>query len=216
MEIRQIGGLGVCATNCYVVISEKGNAVLIDAPEGKEEILSAIGNATLKKIILTHGHFDHIFSAGEIARETGAEVYIHENDLSKLTDSTLNLSQAFGISDTFEKVEKAISFMEGDIITLDELSFEILHTPGHTSGSVCIILEDNMFTGDTLFKDSRGRTDLVDADHTDMAMSLRKLRIFKGRYDNYNIYAGHGPNTTLNDERENNVYLRGFDYDDMF
>ena len=73
-----------------------------------------------------------------------------------------------------------------------------------------------MFTGDTLFKDSRGRTDLVDADHTDMAMSLRKLRIFKGRYDNYNIYAGHGPNTTLNDERENNVYLRGFDYDDMF
>ena len=216
MEIRQISGLGVCATNCYVVISEKGNAVLIDAPEGKEEILSAIGNATLKKIILTHGHFDHIFSAGEIARETGAEVYIHENDLSKLTDSTLNLSQAFGISDTFEKVEKAISFMEGDIITLDELSFEIIHTPGHTSGSVCIILDDNMFTGDTLFKDSRGRTDLVDASHTDMAMSLRKLRVFKGRYNDYNIYAGHGANTTLNTERENNVYLRGFDYDDMF
>ena len=118
--------------------------------------------------------------------------------------------------DTFEKVEKATTFMEGDIIDLDELSFEILHTPGHTSGSVCIILKDNMFTGDTLFKDSRGRTDLVDASHTDMAMSLRKLRVFKGRYDNYNIYAGHGANTTLNVERENNVYLRGFDYDDMF
>lgn len=216
MEIRQISGLGVCATNCYIVVSEKGNAVLIDAPEGKDEILSVLGDATLRKIILTHGHFDHIFSAGEIARETGAEVLIHEKDLAKLSDSTLNLSRSFGIADIFEKVEKAISFMEGDIITLDEISFEILHTPGHTSGSVCIIAEDNMFTGDTLFKDSRGRTDLIDASHTDMALSLRKLRVFKGKYDDYNIYAGHGLNTTLNDERESNVYLRGFDYDDMF
>ncbi|MBP0958941.1 MAG: MBL fold metallo-hydrolase [Oscillospiraceae bacterium] len=218
MEIKQINGLGVCATNCYVVISEKGNAVLIDAPEGKEEILSAIGDATLKKIILTHGHFDHIFSAGEIARETGAEVYIHDKDLIKLSDGKQNLSMTFGfgVMTDFEKVKNAVSVVGGEFIEVDELSFEVLHTPGHTSGSICLVLEDNMFTGDTLFKDSRGRTDLFDADHTDMAMSLRKLRIFKGRYDNYNIYAGHGPNTTLNDERENNVYLRGFDYDDMF
>lgn len=218
MEIKQLSGLGVCATNCYIVISEKGNAVLIDAPEGKEEILSAIGDAKLKKIILTHGHFDHIYSAGEIAKETGAEVYIHEKDLNKLSDGKQNLSMTFGLGVTsnFEKVEKAISVMESDFIELDELSFEILHTPGHTSGSICIVLEDNIFTGDTLFRESRGRTDLYDADHTDMAMSLRKLRVFKGKYDDYKIYAGHGLNTTLNDERESNVYLRGFDYDDMF
>ena len=218
MEIKQLSGLGVCATNCYIVISEKGNAVLIDAPEGKEEILSAIGNANLKKIILTHGHFDHIYSAGELAKETGAEVYIHNNDLIKLSDGKQNLSMAFGIGVTnnFEKVKNAVTVMEGDFITLDELKFEVLHTPGHTSGSICVILEDNIFTGDTLFKESRGRTDLFDADHTDMALALRKLKIFKGKYDNYNIYAGHGPNTTLNDERRENVYLRGFDYDDMF
>ena len=70
MEIRQLKGLGVCGTNCYIIVSDKGNAVLIDAPEGSEEILSSLGNASLKKIILTHGHFDHIFSAGEIAEKT--------------------------------------------------------------------------------------------------------------------------------------------------
>ncbi len=216
MEIRQLKGLGVCGTNCYIIVSDKGDAVLIDAPEGSREILSALGDASLKKIILTHGHFDHIFSAGEISEKTGAEVYIHENDLSKLKDGRLNLSLTFGVDNSFKKVENAISFADGDTISIDELDFKILHTPGHTSGSVCIFLCDNIFTGDTLFCKSRGRTDLVDANHNDMVLSLKKLMDYEGEYDDYNIYAGHGFNTTLNSERAENAYLRGFDYDDMF
>ena len=101
MEIKQINGLGVCATNCYVVISEKGNAVLIDAPEGKEEILSAIGDATLKKIILTHGHFDHVSGLSYLRKKyPNIPILIHEKEL---IDMKLDIPFALKVRNELKK-----------------------------------------------------------------------------------------------------------------
>ena len=207
MEIRQLSPLGVCQTNCYLVISEKNNAVLIDAPEGTEEILSALSNSKLTKILLTHGHFDHIHSVAELAEKTGAEVFIHKNDLPKLSDNYLNLSRVFGLGG-IDPYKNATVFNDGDEIVQDELTFRVMLTPGHTSGSVCFVVGDIIFTGDTLFKGSRGRTDLVDASESDILRSLALLRDFEGEYDDYDILSGHGSSTTLSYEKKTNPFMR--------
>lgn len=217
MEIRRLHNLGVCQTNCYIVVSDDNTSVLIDAPEDEnDEILKALEGTTLKKILLTHGHFDHIFSAQKLVEKTGATVFVHTEDMNKLKHSYLNLSAVFGLDKDFIPINEATAFNDGDIITEGNLSFRVIHTPGHTSGSVCFVIEDYIFTGDTLFKGSRGRTDLIDANLEKMNNSLKILRDFTGEYPDYNILAGHGKPSTLNEEKENNVYLLGFDYDDMF
>ncbi|MBE6839546.1 MAG: MBL fold metallo-hydrolase [Ruminococcus sp.] len=207
MEIRQLAPLGVCQTNCYLVISESNNAVLIDAPEGTDEILAGLGDAKLRKILLTHGHFDHIASVAELAEKTGAEVFVHKNDVKKLSDDYLNLSRVFGLPG-IKPYPSPTSFDDGDEIVQDELVFRVLLTPGHTSGSVCFIVGDTIFSGDTLFKGSRGRTDLVDASESAMMKSLALLRDFTGEYEDYDILSGHGSSTTLSYEKKTNPYLR--------
>ncbi len=208
---------GVFGTNCYIVISDSGNAAVIDAPCGAEYILKEIekSGAVLKKILLTHGHCDHIESLAVIAEKTGAEVYIHENDEPKLYDDHLNLSEYF--SDYYDEpvlhYRGAHKVKDGDVITLDELKFTVLHTPGHTSGSVCYICGNIMFSGDTLFKMSAGRTDMPDGDTITINRSLKMLDCLK---EDYTVLSGHGAPTTLSEEKKRNPYLKGFDYDDMF
>lgn len=217
MKTIMINTGGIFCTNCYLVISDKGNAALIDAPSGGERILSEIekNGAVLKKILITHGHCDHIESLAFLARETGAEVYIHEMDEKKLSDDYLNLSEYF--SEYYEKpVEhfgSAKKVSDGDEIALDELSFQVLHTPGHTSGSVCYICSETMFSGDTLFKMSAGRTDMPDGNSIKLCESLKML---DGLGRDYVLLSGHGDRSTLSNERKYNPFMKGFDYDDMF
>lgn len=208
---------GIFCTNCYLVISESGNAALIDAPAGGAGILAEIekNGAKLKKILLTHGHCDHIESVAFLAKETGAQVYIHEMDEKKLSDDYLNLSEYF--SEYYDKpVEHFVGankVLDGDIITLDEISFKVLHTPGHTSGSVCYICGETMFSGDTIFKMSAGRTDMPDGNSLKLNESLKML---DGLGKDYVLLSGHGDRSTLSNERKYNPFMKGFDYDDMF
>lgn len=208
MNIYQLKPLSICGTYSYIVASETGNGVLIDAPENATYILGEFEKRGLKltKILLTHGHFDHTGAVAGLAEKTGCEVYIHKNDLEKLTDDTKNLAYHFGLSGV-RPYKNAIAFDDGDTIEQDELDFKVMHTPGHTSGSVCYIIEDNMFTGDTLFASSIGRTDMPDGSPLDMLKSLKKIAKIKG---NYKIYSGHTKSTTLEDEKYCNPYLNKY------
>lgn len=217
MKIITIPPQGIFAVNCYLVISEAGNAALIDAPEGAERILAAAekNGAKIKKILLTHGHCDHIESLAEIAERTGAEVYIHELDAGKLTDNYTNLSEFFaGYQESVTPYSGAACLSDGDTVELDELTFTVLHTPGHSSGSVCYVIDDVMFSGDTLFKNSIGRTDMPDGNQIALFDSLKLLEDYRGEHEDYRLLSGHGAESTLKRERDSNPFLNGnmFDY----
>ena len=215
MKIIKVPPQGMFAVNCYIVISETGNAVIIDAPERADNILSEIekNGGKLKKILLTHGHCDHIDSLAELAEKTGAEVYIHTMDAPKLTDSRMNLSDFFSgyLEKPVDHYDKAVPVSDGDTITQDELTFRVLHTPGHTSGCVCYIIGDVMFSGDTLFKGSIGRTDMPDGNHSVLRKSLDMLAEIE---EDYRVLSGHGDETTLEREKQLNPFLGGnlFDF----
>lgn len=204
MKIIKLEPLSQFATNSYIVASDEKNAVLIDAPDNAGYIISQLdkNELSLKKILLTHGHIDHISAVYDLAEKTGCDVYIHSDDLIKLSDAEINLSNYLGMK--FTPFTDAKVLNDGDKISLDELVFQVVSTPGHTSGSVCYICGDIMFAGDTLFYRSIGRTDMVDGDYSKMAKSLEKLRNID--FD-YTVYSGHGKSTSLNDEKINNPYM---------
>lgn len=208
MEIIKLPPLSDFGVNSYIITAENMDGVLIDAPYGGEYIVKQVRekNINLKKILLTHGHCDHIASAAYIAHETGAEIYIHSADRDKLKSSKGNLTEYFSLPPV-DTVEKAVTVGDGDVITLDELEFEVLSTPGHTSGSVCYILGDNMFCGDTLFKRSMGRTDMFDGNESEMLETLAMLYEFDTDTD-YKLFSGHGENSLMSEERKNNPYMK--------
>lgn len=214
MKIVRVQGGGVFAANCYIVVSEAGNAVMIDCPAGGERLLAEVRKcgAVLKKILLTHGHCDHIESLSEVVKKTGAEVYIHKFDASKLTDTRGNLSDFFAeFYDepvTYHGEAKTVS--DGDVIEQDELSFRVMHTPGHTSGCVCYIIGDVMFSGDTLFRGSVGRTDMPDSSYETLQKSLAALA---GIEEDYRVLSGHGGETSISREKAHNPFLNGNMFD---
>lgn len=201
--------LGDFGTNAYLAWDEDKNGVLIDAPDNKEAILSKIKEKDIHigKILLTHGHCDHIASAAELSRITGADIYIHSADREKLFDDTLNLTEFFGLAPSEHPApEKVHTFEDGDVLTEGGLDIEVLSTPGHTSGSVCFIIDDRMYTGDTIFKGSMGRTDMPDGDENTLFDSLAMLYEFDIRTD-YILLPGHGEQSRISDERMSNRYL---------
>ena len=204
-----IPALGEFGTNCYLVWGADKKGALIDAPCNAEHILSVIDSKgiILEKILLTHGHCDHIAAAAEIADKTGAQVVIHTNDLPKLTDNAANLADFFDMPPV-TPVENAVTCEDGDVISIGsgEIEFEVLHTPGHTSGSVCYIADDRMYVGDTIFKGSMGRTDMYDGDEDTLFSTLAMLYEFDVRTD-YLLLPGHGEQTYISEERMNNRYL---------
>ena len=205
MDVIKLKPLGICDTNSYIVASNAGNAALVDAPANAEHILSEIENRglTLKMILLTHGHFDHIGAVADLAEMTGCEVYIHEKDYDKLAYGDGMLSEHFRVRGC-RTYSKAKTIVDGDIIKLDELEFDVVHTPGHTSGSVCFIVENIMFSGDTLFRRSVGRTDMPDGDYDALMRSMRTIYELGG---NLRVLPGHMEETSLDDERAYNHYL---------
>ncbi|MGN0642209.1 MAG: MBL fold metallo-hydrolase [Huintestinicola sp.] len=210
MQLIKLPPLSEFGVNSYIIVSDKGNGVLIDAPYGGSYILNVLKekDISLKKLLLTHGHCDHIASAAEIIKATGAEVYIHQADSSKLTNGRTNLTEYFHLP-PIDPVFDPVIIHDGDIITQDELSFEVLHTPGHTSGSVCYLLGEDMFCGDTLFRGSMGRVDMIDGNYAVMKRSLAMLAEYTGKFSDYNVYSGHGMSSTLSFEKASNPYLKG-------
>ncbi len=203
-------------TNGYMVTTEKGNTVLIDAPLANKRVLDMLeeNGTKITKILLTHGHCDHMESAAFLAEKYGAEIYIHELDKPKLNDDYLNLSEYFAnfYLEPVPHVNGAHTVKDGDIIVQDEIELRVLHTPGHTSGSVCYIAGDMMFCGDTLFRESVGRTDMPDGDPAALKKSLELL---SGLDADYTLFPGHGSPSSLPEEKRNNPYMKGADYDNM-
>ncbi|MGI6161284.1 MAG: MBL fold metallo-hydrolase [Christensenellales bacterium] len=206
MEIRRIT-VGDMYSNVYIVFEkEGGNAVLIDAGDDADIIISRVKklNLTLTHIILTHGHFDHIGAVKETAAATGAKICIHRNEATALTSHVDNLSHLAGLHNVQQQAD--ILLDDGDIITSGNLEFEIIHTPGHSMGSICIKCGKALFTGDTLFKGNVGRADLPGSNDTMLAASLEKVKKLDG---DYNVYGGHGASSTLDRERQHNPFLNG-------
>lgn len=197
--------LGAYQTNCYIVWAEGSKTcAVIDPGYEPETILAKIKalGLTVEAVLLTHSHFDHVGGVKTIAEATGCTVWMREIEYSqRITPITAYFYPLAGRADPF------ITFYElFETLTAGGLKFMVYPTPGHTAGSVCLACEDVMFTGDTLFAGSQGRTDLPGGDPQDMEDSMTFLREldFDGK-----IFPGHGPASTMAKERRTNPYLRG-------
>ena len=188
--------LGSYQTNCYLVYEEdRDDCIVIDPGYSPEIVLreAKLLGKTVAAVLLTHGHFDHVGGVKGIAEATGCPVFLCEEELSMPPMFTAG---PLYYTDTYE---------EGQLLSIAGLTLRVLHTPGHTPGSVCLACGDALFSGDTLFWGSCGRTDLPGGNWNTIRKSLLRL---KGIEKNYTVYPGHGDATTLDGERENNPYMR--------
>ena len=189
--------LGAYQTNCYMICAEdSAKCVVIDPGYEPQRVLTqaATLGKTIEAILLTHGHFDHVGAVRDIAAETDCDVYICPEDLSMPPQMTAG------------PLYYTHTYTEGDVLNLAGLQIRVIRTPGHTQGSVCLLVEDAMFSGDTLFEGSCGRTDLPGGDWTQILQSLKRLKELNR---DYKVYPGHGGSTTLAEERMYNPYMRG-------
>lgn len=201
--------LGHVNTNCYIAIDEKsGESVVIDPGEYTQKLVDKIdeNNLKVKYILLTHGHFDHILGVNDLKKKTEAKILIHENDAKCLENEEDSLMTHIGKGIQVPCVADRV-FHDGDIINFGESSLQVLHTPGHTKGSVCFVSEEerSIFTGDTIFYRTYGRTDFPGGSDEEMLLSLYRIYGMRG---DYTLYPGHGIVTTLEKERKTNRYLR--------
>lgn len=206
-------GLGMLQTNCYLLVDEQtGSAAVIDPGAYEPKLKNLLKQPEVKSIdyiLLTHGHFDHILGVKKLKEETGAKVAVHALDENMLTDA--QECRAFLHDLEMEPVQPDILLKDGDVIALGSLEIKVMHTPGHTPGGVCYLCGGVMFSGDTLFYGSVGRTDFSYGDSVQLLKSVRRLRDMNG---DYQVLPGHGPSTTLSAERRQNPYM-GNDYDDF-
>ena len=191
MNIQKLT-LGLYQTNTYLLANDT-EAVVIDPGYEADTILDALAGKTLKAILLTHGHFDHVGAVKELVAETGCQVWIHA---AESTMPPMVTAGPLYFTHTYD---------EGDTVSpIAGLELTVLHTPGHTPGSVCLLMGREMFSGDTLFACSFGRTDLPGGDPRKMMESLRRLASLQG---NFFIHPGHGGSTTLDAEKRFNPYM---------
>ena len=190
--------VGQLETNCYVVTDEKTlKCAIIDPGADANTILDYIESNKLhpEKIFLTHGHFDHHMALDRVYAATGAEVWINKKDV--VFEVERNMHQLFDTG-------YLNYYSDGDVLEVGGLEFHIMETPGHSWGSVTLRCEDALFTGDVLFKDSCGRTD-IGGDMRVLLESLKRISALEGDFE---VYPGHAEQTTLNRERANNYYVK--------
>ena len=199
--------VGTMGTNCYIIDGGSGKCAVVDPGADIEKITSAVESKglTVEKIILTHAHFDHMLALEELRRLTGAPLLIYKDEAGLLADCNKNLLHRYADVDVPpEPAEVLLS--DGDVITVGDGRLTVMHTPGHTRGSVCYFVggDGDILTGDTLFRDSIGRYDLPGGDFMTLLHSLGALASLEGEHK---IYPGHGATSTLEREKSVNLYL---------
>lgn len=202
MKIKTFS-LGEFGANCYIVTDDDNVTAVIDPGQESEELFAELEKYNVKYILLTHGHFDHIMGACAVKEKTNAPVYIHPADEKMLSDSVLSLAEACGAGEQ-RSVCADVLIQDGDIIDFAG-GTQVLHTPGHTPGSVCYKTGNIIFTGDTIFCRTVGRTDFPGGSMEDMIKSVDRLQALPG---DYILYPGHNRSTTMEDERNHNRYIR--------
>jgi len=172
--------VGPIQTNCYIIIDEKSNeALIIDPGDEADEILPEIKGLKIKAIVITHGHWDHVGAIDQIKNATGALVYMHAGD------------------NMMAKVDKNLN--DGDKFKIGGTVFEVIHTPGHSEGGICLYTKGHLFSGDTLFLRWHGRVDLPGSSAQKMKQSLKRLAELP---DDTKVYPGHDESTTIGQEKE--------------
>lgn len=187
--------LGPLQVNCYLVWEDGSDScAVIDPGDWAQQVLAQLDKLgkKLDAILLTHGHFDHVGAVKELAAATSCRVYMHPADTA--------LPEGLTAGEPYY----THSYGEGDRVIAGGAEFTVLHTPGHTPGCVCLLAGKDLFTGDTLFAGSCGRTDLG-GDQAQILQSLHRLRAMQ---TNYTVHPGHGSKTTLNEEKIYNPYMR--------
>lgn len=196
--------VGPLQENCYIAgDNNTKKAIVIDPGDEPDRILELIkdNNLEVTAVILTHAHFDHIGAAGDIKKATGAKILIHNADKELYTGA--RDQAAFWGYDLDDLPEPDDFIKEGDEINIGELIFTVLHTPGHSPGGVCLYGEGALFTGDTIFQGSVGRTDFHGGDIAQLKESFKRLLRLP---ENTVILSGHGPETTVGREKRENFF----------
>lgn len=203
--------LGPFLANCYIVGSDRsGEGIIIDPVAEAETIMNNVRQLdfTIKLIIATHSHPDHIMALGQIKEETGAPFAMHEAESSGVIASAMARVTGLFMSGSAEPLPKPdMPLKDGDVIEVGDLSFTVLHTPGHSPGGISLYGQGIVFVGDTLFNFSIGRTDFPGCSHQQLIDSINSKLLTLP--DETIVYPGHGPQTTIRAERQHNPFLIG-------
>lgn len=195
--------LGELDTNCWLVSDGEGGPLAVIDPAGEPQVLfQAIGDRLVGVVVLTHGHFDHIGAAAAILESSAAPLAAHEADAGSVTDPVANGGALFGFDAVAPDPDRKLK--DGDTVSVGLLDLKVIHTPGHTPGSICLLIDADerpqLLSGDTLFAGSVGRTDLPGGDARALRASIARLASLPMETD---VHPGHGPDTTI--ERESRV-----------
>lgn len=199
LEIENTGHI----TNCYVIKNkETAKVCVIDPAFNAQKIKREIEkiNGKLDKVILTHCHADHIAALAKLVENENIKVYVHKEDYAGLYDKTLNEEEIVQTKVLPVAKNKVVTVQDKEVIQLGNTNFEIIHTPGHTKGSITLYDKANniLYSGDTIFEKSYGRTDLITGSHEDMKESLNKIM---ERFDDIQVLSGHGEDFNLKDSK---------------
>jgi len=207
--IHEILPVGMLQCNCSIFGDERSrNAIVIDPGDNIDDILAVLARHALKvtAIVITHAHIDHIGGAARLKAATGAPVYMNQND-QELYDH-LDVQASWLQMKTPSRTQIDVDVRDGDSLQLGDSVFHVLHTPGHTQGSISLWIpsENKLIAGDTLFRDSIGRTDLPGGDGRQILRSIHDKLLTLA--EEATVVPGHGPNTTIGRERDRNPFLR--------
>ncbi|MDQ1317145.1 MAG: hydroxyacylglutathione hydrolase [Candidatus Poribacteria bacterium] len=200
--------LGPMQANCYLLeCEETHSAIVIDPGDDAEVILDILEKRklNLEFIINTHGHIDHISANADLKKKTSAKLYIHRLDADMIINPQKNLSSFIGRDISSPSADKILE--DGDNLEVGTIILKVIHTPGHSPGSICLLADESVFTGDLLFAGSIGRYDFPGSSYNQIISSLKKIMELD---DDLVVYSGHGPITTIGEERNTNPFITNF------